>query len=326
MKEFILKSLLFAICITIVILAINVFLPLGWGKIRLAHKTEYFLEHRNEYNTIVVGSSLVHNHIKPTVFDELTTENTSTFNLGLGSMYFFESYYFLENLLKKDIDINNVIFLIQFPRPIADINMGTIETNYFLDFKRYQLARNYFTDVNDLNKLWKSFLYNKLQIGSLFERISFPFRLKNYYLENDDLSLNLGYDNLMNSNTEYKRNQDRVRQLDEWWEKLEINLQSQITTNRTTFLRKVINVDLYMEYIAEINKMCNEHKVRCTFLLMPNYDFQEEFKNYSYIYMGNSKSFPEFYSSEFRADRGHLNDKGAELFSRRLAKSYNEQN
>jgi hypothetical protein len=63
----------------------------------------FFKEHRDEFDTIFVGSSRIHHEISPAVFDRITRETgppTRSFNLGINGMLPPESGYVLEQLLQ----------------------------------------------------------------------------------------------------------------------------------------------------------------------------------------------------------------------------------
>ena len=62
----------------------------------------FFTEHRDEFDTVFVGSSRIHHQISPAIFDRITREAghpTRTFNFGINGMFPPESGYVLERLL-----------------------------------------------------------------------------------------------------------------------------------------------------------------------------------------------------------------------------------
>jgi hypothetical protein len=63
----------------------------------------FFKEHRDEFNTVFIGSSHIHHQISPAIFDRIMREAehpTRTFNFGINGMSPPESGYVLERLLR----------------------------------------------------------------------------------------------------------------------------------------------------------------------------------------------------------------------------------
>lgn len=69
----------------------------------VASHLRYFKKHRNEFDTLFIGSSLIHHDISPAVFDRVMRERghpTRSFNFGRNGMLVGESSYILEQLLE----------------------------------------------------------------------------------------------------------------------------------------------------------------------------------------------------------------------------------
>src|SRR5215470_2195631 len=68
----------------------------------VAPKLRYFAAHKDEFDTLFVGSSHLYRDVVPEIFDETTAARgtpTHSFNLSLGGMRPPESIYFLEQAL-----------------------------------------------------------------------------------------------------------------------------------------------------------------------------------------------------------------------------------
>jgi hypothetical protein len=64
-------------------------------------KFDWFAVHRDDYDTLFIGSSRIYHGINPAVFDELTTAAgvpTRSFNFGIDGMFAPENAYILEHL------------------------------------------------------------------------------------------------------------------------------------------------------------------------------------------------------------------------------------
>lgn len=71
----------------------------------VAEKLEFFAKHKDEFDTLFVGSSRFYYAVSPEIFDNVTRENgvpTRTFNFGIDGMNPPENFYVLEQILKTE--------------------------------------------------------------------------------------------------------------------------------------------------------------------------------------------------------------------------------
>src|SRR3954451_7292634 len=69
----------------------------------IAAKLKFYSEHKDEYDTVVVGTSRLYYTVSPEIFDGVTREKgmpTRTFNFGIDGMHPPENFYVLEQILK----------------------------------------------------------------------------------------------------------------------------------------------------------------------------------------------------------------------------------
>jgi hypothetical protein len=69
----------------------------------IAGKLKYFTEHKDEFDTLFVGTSHFYYAISPEIFDDLTRKNgrpTRSFNFGIDGMHPPENLYVLDQILK----------------------------------------------------------------------------------------------------------------------------------------------------------------------------------------------------------------------------------
>jgi hypothetical protein len=69
----------------------------------VAAKLEFFAQHKDEFDTLLVGTSSIYYSISPEIFDQTTRENglpTHTFNFGIDAMHPPENFYVLDQILK----------------------------------------------------------------------------------------------------------------------------------------------------------------------------------------------------------------------------------
>lgn len=68
----------------------------------VSQKFRFFAAHKDEFDTLFIGSSRVYFQISPAIFDRVTRESgmpTHSFNFGVGGMYLSETGYLLEQIL-----------------------------------------------------------------------------------------------------------------------------------------------------------------------------------------------------------------------------------
>jgi hypothetical protein len=71
----------------------------------VAEKLEFFAKHKDEFDTLFLGSSRFYYAISPETFDRITRENgvpTRTFNFGIDGMNPPENFYVLDQILKTE--------------------------------------------------------------------------------------------------------------------------------------------------------------------------------------------------------------------------------
>jgi hypothetical protein len=71
----------------------------------VAEKLEFFAKHKDEFDTLFLGSSRFYYAISPEGFDRITRENgvpTRTFNFGIDGMNPPENFYVLDQILKTE--------------------------------------------------------------------------------------------------------------------------------------------------------------------------------------------------------------------------------
>ena len=69
----------------------------------VAAKLEFFAQHKDNFDTIFVGTSSIYYSVSPEIFDRTTQENglpTRSFNFGIDAMHPPENFYVLEQILR----------------------------------------------------------------------------------------------------------------------------------------------------------------------------------------------------------------------------------
>jgi hypothetical protein len=69
----------------------------------VAAKLEFFAQHKDEFDTLFVGTSSIYYSVSPEIFDQTTQASglpTRTFNFGIDAMHPPENFYVLDQILK----------------------------------------------------------------------------------------------------------------------------------------------------------------------------------------------------------------------------------
>lgn len=110
----------------------------------VAVKLKYFTEHKDEFDTVIVGTSALYYAVSPEIFDGTTKKNgvpTRTFNFGVDGMHPPENFYVLEQILKtKPKNLRWVLLELGEVRARWFPILGTQRAVYWHDWPRTWLT------------------------------------------------------------------------------------------------------------------------------------------------------------------------------------------
>jgi len=110
----------------------------------IAAKLEFFAQHKDEFDTLIVGTSRLYYSISPELFDQTTRENglpTRTFNFGIDGMHPPENFYVLEQILKTEPrKLKWVVLEMAEIQVKWDTVLGTQRLVYWHDWPRTELT------------------------------------------------------------------------------------------------------------------------------------------------------------------------------------------
>jgi hypothetical protein len=110
----------------------------------VAAKLEFFAQHKDDFDTLLVGTSSIYYSVSPEIFDRITRENglpTRTFNFGIDALHPPENFYVLDQILKTQPRHLKWIFL-----ETANVEtklhkvLGTERAVYWHDWRRTALV------------------------------------------------------------------------------------------------------------------------------------------------------------------------------------------
>jgi hypothetical protein len=125
----------------------------------VSQKFRFFAAHKDEFDTLFIGSSRVYFQISPVIFDRITRESgrpTRSFNFGIGGMYLPETAYLLEQIL--DLKPRNLKWVFieydEVQTKWSPENQTSRRALYWADWKRVSLLFRKLTD-GGTDPLWR---------------------------------------------------------------------------------------------------------------------------------------------------------------------------
>jgi hypothetical protein len=125
----------------------------------VSQKFRFFAAHKDEFDTLFIGSSRVYFQVSPAIFDRVTSENglpTHSFNFGIGGMYLPESAYLLEQILNLKPRNLRWVFIEydEVQTKWSPENQTSRRALYWADWKRVSLLLRKLTDAGT-DSLWR---------------------------------------------------------------------------------------------------------------------------------------------------------------------------
>jgi len=125
----------------------------------VSQKFRFFAAHKDEFDTLFIGSSRVYFQISPAIFDRVTRKRgmaTHSFNFGVGGMYLPETAYLLEQIL--DLKPRNLRWVFieydEMQTKWSPENQTSRRALYWADWKRVSLLLRKLTDAGT-DPLWR---------------------------------------------------------------------------------------------------------------------------------------------------------------------------
>ena len=118
----------------------------------ISQKFRFFSAHKDEFDTLFIGSSRVYFQISPAIFDRVTRESglpTHSFNFGIGGMYLPETAYLLEQILNLKPRNLRWVFIEydELQTKWSPENQTSRRALYWADWKRVSLLLRKLTDA-----------------------------------------------------------------------------------------------------------------------------------------------------------------------------------
>jgi hypothetical protein len=266
------------------------------------------------------GSSKTDYSVFPPIIDSvLKDENVHSFNFGVGGTSNPESYFLVEEFL-KEIDSGALKIIVLEASPIRNMSLKNFKTTrncYYHSLRGFRFSLGIIHQEN-YSRSQKNKLTFKYALHFLKDKINFSkLTYLRYPYQNAEVIEDDTYDGftttVIHQNSEHTENDyERKRRIS----KVIDTLQSKPTSTKLSVHAKRLN---------SIYKSCQEKGIQLFFLIQPkHYDYTylnnltNQLPENSMINLASVTQYPELYSQENSKDPGHLNAKGAIVFSKIL--------
>jgi hypothetical protein len=300
----------------------------------IAAKLEFFSQHKDEFDTLIVGTSRLYYSISPEIFDKTTRENglpTRTFNFGIDGMHPPENFYVLEQILKtKPRNLKWVLLELGDIQTRWDNILGTQRAVYWHDWPRTALtlkkAMNPRGNANWLIKgtrLWlarRDLASNLTLFGKLFTNVGRAAELlpsdKRERFREADLELGPHRDGYRPAGDAMSAERAILFQQ---------RLAQEISEARQKFLDPATEQG-YRKSAAQIRQAgASPLFVVTPVIFQSTTRFRQSPAPAPLVSFNDSRKFPQLYDIRVRIDDGHLTNEGAAEFTRLLAHEFVRQ-
>jgi len=340
MKSFITKFLFISILYFTISMVISYLTPYHWGNPWFSTKIQ-FLEKNNqiEYNAFFFGSSRVYRQIDPEIFDStfnsISKEKLSSFNLGASATFNPQSYYLFEKFLNSALSKNAKYCFIELMRVdlLSDYFMHEERTSYWQNYSDILFVGKSIYSNKQLGLKYKikgglnysvSYMENILHLGHFRNQII----NSNYY---DDKYLGIRRDGFFPLDYDYETTKDETVKNHLYERKQSILEKPELIDSRKLKISNSYdnisnNYDkVNLNRILELIQKSKQKGVELIFIVSPRNGNQQlinlsrQIPEKNIIDMSNPQNYPVLYNYENSFDVGHLNSKGAVLYSKMLA-------
>ena len=281
----------------------------------------FFQEHRDEFDTVFIGSSRIHHQVSPAIFDRVMGEAghpTRTFNFGINGMFPPESGYVLERLLRTKPRRLKWVFIeldeLETRRiPKAEASRRSL---YWHDWKRTSLVLRKILDGGDQGNARDLFFFHSALFAKNFTNIGRKIDLSwwsSHLGKKAAPPKTLGHDGDGYVPQIKKMSAAEAVAYEAGLERAVAQAESRFVSASTE--------QAYRQWADEVRKI----GATPIFLVTPTtaqtkLGFRPESGIAGAVMLFNdAKGYPQLYRNEMRFDADHLNGTGAEEFTRLIA-------
>lgn len=338
MKNLILRLFLFTVVYIAAGHIIKSFAPYYWGnpwwndKMRILDRTD------PKPTVYFIGSSRTYRHVIPTVFDSVLAVSgvgARSFNLGSAATFTPQTYFLLENALRKgDLPKGSTVVLDFMDIATLDSEQtSSARYTYWVDRKELSFITHSYLDCHGsrpfdtfLGPYLLAFLKNNFHISQFkgfFGKNRRPYEELDHYNSSGHLSLTKERDHYPARAVDMKARFEELRSdtsLLGHRKRTGIKIRSRNNGSACP---------VHLERLTALDELCSKKGVKLIHLFTAlslasdnEWATFQELPKTQRIDMGSPEAFPELYELENLFDKGHLNEKGAFLYTTYLAHEY----
>ncbi|MEY2488496.1 MAG: hypothetical protein QOC70_438 [Verrucomicrobiota bacterium] len=295
----------------------------------VVEKLEFFAKHKDEFDTLFLGSSRFYYAVSPEAFDRITRENgvpTRAFNFGIDGMNPPENFYVLDQILKTEprglkwifVEVDNIE-----TKSHLKI-LGTRRLLYWHDWRRTALTlkkainpRPSTTWYQRFNRLWTARRELILHLGLFEKQFTNVGRAADFFSSLTE-SRGLKSDFLLGPKGDGYRLAGATM-TPERGEKFRRTLAAEVSASGPEFIDPYAE-SAYHDCAARIRKL----GAAPIFVVTPSIfqaplRFRESPPPAPILVFNDYKTYPQLYDTKVRVDEQHLTNEGAAEFTRLLA-------
>jgi hypothetical protein len=340
------NSAICAVAFLLTCIALRTVLPFPEIDGGVSQKFRFFAAHKDEFDTLFIGSSRIYFQISPAIFDRVTRENgmpTHSFNFGIGGMYFPETGYLLEQILKLKPRNLRWVFVEydDLQTKWSPQNQTSRRALYWADWKRVSLLLRKVTNAGtgpprlpSLTKLRDIVLRKKddeknpcslltfyaTQLEKNYSNVARATDILDYFLGRDSSERLASYLGAAGDGYVTRPNRMSLSQSAAYERALAV-----ATTQIGTRSLSSYTIEAYRQCAQEVRSI----GAKPIFLITPSttqIDITTENTGLPAAVMAfnNPGTYPDLYRSDVRRDGQHLTKAGAEEFTRIVAANFVE--
>ena len=340
MENFLKQSFLALACFIVFIIITRNFIPYQYENEEFYSKfSEYkSLTQKESINTLFFGSSRIHHQISPKLFDKKMADyKLRSYNFSIAGTFNPESYFLLENFLKKNVEKDRVKLIIvelQSFNNLYSRNIFSHKASYWNNFNVLFLSWRYILS-SDYSNSEKIKLLAKYSISFFYRFISFPEvqefnKIKNRNEEFGFISLNSQYFRKY-PNSFKKEIQKRLKS-----DSLEISNRKEAGEQVNLILQQDKSCNpVLMDKFSNLIKLAEKKNIQLVFMIPPRLTLKDYKLLLPYmnclpesniVQLADIESYPQFYDEKYIIDRGHLNEQGANILTEKLCNLLKSKN
>jgi hypothetical protein len=294
----------------------------------VAAKLKYFSEHKNEFDTLFVGTSHFYYGVSPAIFDQTTRAaglSTHTFNFGVDGMHPPENFYVLEQILKARPQNLKWVFIEmgEIETKLKGNELGTQRLLYWHDWPRTLLTirktlnpRDGLKWYDNVSRIWTARRVLALHLGLFAKRFTNVGRAVDWpagpNAEDSKLELGPAGDGyriagsampperaaIFQQALAVELSNARPRVVDRYTESA--------YREAATRIRELPSTPIFVSTPVIFQSLLQFHAPAPGLVLSFN----------------DARAYPAFYDSAVRIDDGHLTREGSEEFTHALAQQF----